>query len=1288
MQRGLLSTNRGTPNKGYVEKTKKFDPPKSDVLNEQFLEKIQPRDAVKSKQLRTWIQNRKEAIARAAKRTLSQATTDQKRIIEMELQASLNAWNMWETQVEHNALNDQADAEFSKGFFAWLQGKGSEDDHQKTPWFRHRVNDAEVRHYVNSFAEAKIDFIQSLQRLVMKAQLGGLEGINEFYMYYKYIVRGGWEDRSSAEFLYDWNKYLGWDTNQPETTKSIIKDTPTSMRRFVKQWYTRNQTNTVRLANRVKLQGWVAMHNDYADFWRSARTVVDSMDTDLDKPYRDKFKSFLRIFRPSADGPLFSTTTSTTTSSTNPQPTPNTPPVQLNDVRSAPGPTDDDDAGELQNIAEIVSAMATMVGDRLDDIEQKINDSRPMAAVQEMTDPDFARTIEFFLNPETPQTMRDAFMRAFISAISTGDAATAQQFNKALQQAFRIQGLAAVSNPEDQKKITQLQSEVSSLRASSEKAKLDYEKLMRNMQDSHNTNLAVMKQNLELLTQNTKATEAKLQKAEAEIRQKADEVLKERTEKLDALNKLQMNGNQVIAEYQTELGRSKLEAQALKEELQRLGGTSKEAEERLKTDLALKQSEAETLQRRLENMQNRELQAKETMTRLQHEYAELKKTSESDSRKFAEEVDRMRLLQQQQAQELLQTRSTEIEAVQQQVFAAIDANLQHLSGMILGEAYDEGSARQAMEMFQNNEKLMRLMNTYSSTQQALKSQTAALAAKTQDFDVGLANFNKLRETLGSTQEELKQEKEFKEQFKMRFLQEEQAKNELERKVMEMQLTQANMQSAGEDLEKRLASFDKMKEKLGQTEQKLEQEKEFKEQFKMRFLQEEQAKNELERKMMEMQQIQTTMLSTGSGLEQQLAVLRGELDKAQQKVTDTQRELQTMRDNFDAQKHLLLQDNNKLKADLDNEVSKIQNMAQQNQLLQKLQQELDHLRNINNGLLENKRATDDLIEELLGSSGKQEIGETIGQLDIDKLEELHDLAQRYEQYLQHCSVQGYLQPHYEYNPDQIKHLMQWEKKMVTVQTFFNGQADRVNQYAREQVYFDKDEQALVTKLWTSQGLNWRTELRRLYVKMHNQLDIPITPDLRQSWDMINEQITHCVSSWISYVNGPGAAIVKKNQKASRPGIEDDLELEMGPGGYGLDELPDPLQELPDPLQELSDPLQELPGDPPKRGKKKEKIHMIDKITSNTHEHLTRYGVDKKKKFIREVMEDVFGNADNSYVKSLDKDVQYDWAVWNRVMMENKTHPDQKNWKPGAGFALAEEQFYRHKNRTRLRDKKWK
>lgn len=265
----------------YLDKSKKFKPPQSDFASEDMLAQIQPRDPVKKKQIREWIKHRIEQVYEETNNQITNAPKGVRQLLVKTRDAKINAWKMWDTQVEFAALDEQVNQEFSKEFYGWLRGKGKEEDHQKTPWHRHRINDKEVQNYITSFAEAKIDFIQNLQRLVVKANTTGLDGIKEYYMYYKYIVKGGWEDASSAEFLYDWNKYLGW-TDQSQsadgTHNDYFKIDDISEMGPLLQAQNSIVGNVTNDDNRrYKMEkGYWDMHDAYGAFWRGTSQAVSA----------------------------------------------------------------------------------------------------------------------------------------------------------------------------------------------------------------------------------------------------------------------------------------------------------------------------------------------------------------------------------------------------------------------------------------------------------------------------------------------------------------------------------------------------------------------------------------------------------------------------------------------------------------------------------------------------------------------------------------------------------------------------------------------------------------------------------------------------------------------------------------------------------------------------------------------------------------------------------------------------------------------------------------------------
>jgi hypothetical protein len=308
IRRGLLNPVNPTKDVAWIQQyqKEKFAVPENELDTEAFLKKITPSAKEKRKMVKKWLGDKKANILGkllrldAAGRSNARGT---------QLKAEINALAMWENQMECSKLEDQADHEFSLDFYGWLAGKGKEADHQKTPWYRHRIPDLEVQAYLVSFAGAKIDWLHNIEKLVWKAFYGGgLEGLNEYYMFFKYLVRGGWKDRDSAEFLYDWNKYLGWDERYVGQTDETPNTRPTvggadsiAPDRAASGWEASREAGiTPAIATQILakdealgMTGLVAATQDVADAWRNSTRPAAGLDCDeLDQIYLNAIRIF------------------------------------------------------------------------------------------------------------------------------------------------------------------------------------------------------------------------------------------------------------------------------------------------------------------------------------------------------------------------------------------------------------------------------------------------------------------------------------------------------------------------------------------------------------------------------------------------------------------------------------------------------------------------------------------------------------------------------------------------------------------------------------------------------------------------------------------------------------------------------------------------------------------------------------------------------------------------------------------------------------------------------------
>ena len=112
------------------------------------------------------------------------------------------AFYFWKANLVVDNAQGIVHQEFMRDFWAWLLGRGKESDHKKSPWYRQSLcNDSEVAAYVDAFVTKRHDFQVKLQLLSMRHPVG----INQHYLYFKYVVRG--EKPSSSHFLDDWGLF-------------------------------------------------------------------------------------------------------------------------------------------------------------------------------------------------------------------------------------------------------------------------------------------------------------------------------------------------------------------------------------------------------------------------------------------------------------------------------------------------------------------------------------------------------------------------------------------------------------------------------------------------------------------------------------------------------------------------------------------------------------------------------------------------------------------------------------------------------------------------------------------------------------------------------------------------------------------------------------------------------------------------------------------------------------------------------------------------------------------------
>jgi hypothetical protein len=123
---------------------------------------------------------------------------------------------VWKTNLLAETIEPHVKKRFAGDFYAWLLGRGRPEDVQNTPWGRQSLaDDPEVRNYVDFFLDKRVAYQVALQKLAMKRPIG----INQCYLYYKYLVRKGLKAGNvfEVDFMKDWDEF-GKDFDKARTT--------------------------------------------------------------------------------------------------------------------------------------------------------------------------------------------------------------------------------------------------------------------------------------------------------------------------------------------------------------------------------------------------------------------------------------------------------------------------------------------------------------------------------------------------------------------------------------------------------------------------------------------------------------------------------------------------------------------------------------------------------------------------------------------------------------------------------------------------------------------------------------------------------------------------------------------------------------------------------------------------------------------------------------------------------------------------------------------------------------
>lgn len=120
---------------------------------------------------------------------------------EANVRAQLAAWNHWKTTFEAKGLEKTGAVDITKNFYAWLLGKGVEEDHRRTPWYRDQalLELPDVQEWIDGFNDVLSESQNELLKLVWKTP----QNLEEAWLYYKYVVHMDWMQKEDRFFWVD-----------------------------------------------------------------------------------------------------------------------------------------------------------------------------------------------------------------------------------------------------------------------------------------------------------------------------------------------------------------------------------------------------------------------------------------------------------------------------------------------------------------------------------------------------------------------------------------------------------------------------------------------------------------------------------------------------------------------------------------------------------------------------------------------------------------------------------------------------------------------------------------------------------------------------------------------------------------------------------------------------------------------------------------------------------------------------------------------------------------------------
>lgn len=217
LRRGLFSSRSGDKRqqKGIANKlsesskdpVRKWESFVPDFLREESIKEVEPVNSEKRKKRKAFFEKMIQDARDKGKEK------DEK------------AWIMLRHQSELPDLDRQFQVEMLKEFHAWLQGKGKDEYHNKTPWGRSTecLNFPGVAAYLDQFTIVRHKVLQYLQIL----WVSGPKDLDDLWLIFKYLIYGNVEDIFKDDFIYEfhlWEKGFGITGNTPDDKDKLDAD--------------------------------------------------------------------------------------------------------------------------------------------------------------------------------------------------------------------------------------------------------------------------------------------------------------------------------------------------------------------------------------------------------------------------------------------------------------------------------------------------------------------------------------------------------------------------------------------------------------------------------------------------------------------------------------------------------------------------------------------------------------------------------------------------------------------------------------------------------------------------------------------------------------------------------------------------------------------------------------------------------------------------------------------------------------------------------------------------------